>query len=560
MSKIKLVNVLMIGLFIGVGAIAVISQSNKDDNEQISVDHETIISNEEGGSDIVDMDSNVQCTKNKGELDNDKKSLSLSMIKRCSFLNSQAYILLVDTFLVDQFQVEYFGSFSVGSTTAQTFKPSKSPLTKIEIVATRPYLSPNQPLVITIKDDLNNGPNLTRFEIPSSIIPLNNAPNWVEADIPDIDVVPGKTYFLVASTKSSNNAYNIYCGNDEYDKGIVFRDVGNHEWVLYEDNDFAFKTYTYGTNYKPTAPTIEGPRNGAILTEYEYKFTSSDQNDHGLFYYISWGTNSENPEWIGPYTSGETISLSHSWSFQGTYELKAKAKDVMDAESDYSTITVTIGYNSPPNPPEINGPTQGLAGNSYAYTFTSRDPDNQELYYFIDWGDNTNSGWLGPFDSGHIINEHHSWAEFKSYTIKAQTKDSRDATSTWTFYPISMAGHPPSKPTVNGPATGEINKEYAYSCRAVDQDGDTLNYFIDWGDGTNSGWLGPYDSGDTCQSSHSWQKRGDYRMRVQAKDNRNLTSEWAELSISMPKIHTYNPITQLIPKLLELFPFLHSFF
>ena len=44
----------------------------------------------------------------------------------------------------------------------------------------------------------------------------------------------------------------------------------------------------------------------------------------------------ENSGWIGPFTPGEEISASHSWSKKGTYDIKVKAKDTDDVESPWS--------------------------------------------------------------------------------------------------------------------------------------------------------------------------------------------------------------------------------
>ena len=52
-------------------------------------------------------------------------------------------------------------------------------------------------------------------------------------------------------------------------------------------------------------------------------------------YYIEWGDGT-NTSWIGPYPSGEEISASHSWNQTGNYMVQAKAKNIYDAESDWS--------------------------------------------------------------------------------------------------------------------------------------------------------------------------------------------------------------------------------
>jgi len=51
---------------------------------------------------------------------------------------------------------------------------------------------------------------------------------------------------------------------------------------------------------------------------------------------------------------------------------------------------------------------------------------------------------------------------------------------------------------------------------------------FDWGDGTNSRWLGPYNSDETVQASHKWIGLGSYNIKVKAKDIHQIQSEWSE--------------------------------
>ena len=45
------------------------------------------------------------------------------------------------------------------------------------------------------------------------------------------------------------------------------------------------------------------------------------------------------------YDSGDTYTASHTWNTEGSFILKAKAKDSYNAESDWATYTVTIPRN-----------------------------------------------------------------------------------------------------------------------------------------------------------------------------------------------------------------------
>ena len=102
---------------------------------------------------------------------------------------------------------------------------------------------------------------------------------------------------------------------------------------------------SYGwINEPPNTPTIEGPISGKAGVEYKYTFVTTDPEEYDIYYWINWGDGT-NTSWIGPYPSGEDITLNHTWSEQGTYEIKAKAKDVRGSESDWATLPVTMPLN-----------------------------------------------------------------------------------------------------------------------------------------------------------------------------------------------------------------------
>ncbi len=104
--------------------------------------------------------------------------------------------------------------------------------------------------------------------------------------------------------------------------------------------------------------------------------------------------------------------------------------------------------NHPPYTPTITGPASGKSGVEHEYTFVTTDPDDDQLYYYIDWGDGSNSGWIGHCDSGVEIVEAYIWTGQGDYVIRAKAKDTNDAESDWTTLEVSM---PKTKPYLNIP-------------------------------------------------------------------------------------------------------------
>jgi outer membrane protein assembly factor BamB len=98
----------------------------------------------------------------------------------------------------------------------------------------------------------------------------------------------------------------------------------------------------------PVAPTITGQTNGKIKRTYDYTFTSTSPLGNQIYYLIDWG-DGMTTDWLGPYNSGEPITMNHSWSEQGTYNITARAKDTENRWGPWGTLSVTMpcSYEKP---------------------------------------------------------------------------------------------------------------------------------------------------------------------------------------------------------------------
>ena len=92
-----------------------------------------------------------------------------------------------------------------------------------------------------------------------------------------------------------------------------------------------------------------------------------------------------------------------------------------------------------------------------------------------------------------------------------------------TYYPA-----PPKAPIISGPDIGVINQEYNFTINTTDPNGDDVSYYIEWGDNTSSGWIGPYASGEEIIVNHTWSESGIYEIKAKAKDFFDLTSKWSD--------------------------------
>ena len=141
---------------------------------------------------------------------------------------------------------------------------------------------------------------------------------------------------------------------------------------------------------------------------------------------------------FGDDETSEEQSPTHKYTAAGNYTVTLTVTDDNDTIATDTTYAVIRESNDPPTKPTISGETNGYYGESYDYTFIATDIDGDDIWYFIDWGDDSNSGWFGPYASGEEITKSHTWDNEDTYTIRAKAKDIFDAESEWGTLEVTM--------------------------------------------------------------------------------------------------------------------------
>jgi len=118
-----------------------------------------------------------------------------------------------------------------------------------------------------------------------------------------------------------------------------------------------------------------------------------------------------------------------------------------DGYSDYSEVNLetdpndfndNMGPNNNPNMPIIKGPLNGKVGKDYEYKFSSTDPDDDDIYYYILWGDGHVEIWDGPYASGEDAIISHTYARQGTFIIEAKAKDIYGMESDWGYLEVAM--------------------------------------------------------------------------------------------------------------------------
>jgi hypothetical protein len=183
--------------------------------------------------------------------------------------------------------------------------------------------------------------------IPYNIIPENDSTNiyidailsWIGGD-PDGDNVTYDVYLGIDQNPikvSSNQTDNFYDPEEMETTTTYYWKIIT--WDSYGLKSISplwhFKTsiYTNSPPEKPNKPS--GPTTGRPGISYSYSSYTTEPNGEPIFYMFDWD-DSTRMEWIGPFNSGQTVTVSHTWRDKGSYAIKVKAKDIYGGESFWS--------------------------------------------------------------------------------------------------------------------------------------------------------------------------------------------------------------------------------
>ena len=225
-----------------------------------------------------------------------------------------------------------------------------------------------------------------------------------------------------------------------------------------------------------------------------------------------------------------------------------------------------VGENTPPNTPSNPNPANGATGvdlnKDLSWTGGDLDPTHDTVTYDV---------YFGTVSPPPKVASNLSATSYNPGTMVYKTTyywqivawDNHGASTggpIWHFTTLNSPNQPPNKPAKpSGQTNGKINVEYTYTTSTTDPDGDQVFYWFDWGDETNSGWVGPYVSGATGSAKHTWTVEGTYQIKVKAKDTNDAESPWSDpLAAKMPLIglSTNTLLQRLLGQFSNVFPVL----
>jgi len=260
-----------------------------------------------------------------------------------------------------------------------------------------------------------------------------------------------------------------------------------------------------------------------VTVNYKYDDGNTESVDLG---------NTEGDYWEGSIIIEHTLDLL----FYSIY-----AEDTSGNGNCSDLKIVTIVDNDPPEITDVNAdPSVQMAG--YYVNISAVVIDNiglSEVNLHVTYPDSTEQ--VFPIIDNKIGDTYYSNrtyvqdGTYEYYILAKDTTGNENVSETKTF--DIVIGSPPENPQINGPSTGGKDKPIDFEFKSKDGDGHNVYYYIDWGDGsTPEDWFGPFPSGTWQTKSHTWTEKGDFIVKIKAKDITGLESGWSEHSINIPRI------------------------
>jgi hypothetical protein len=164
-----------------------------------------------------------------------------------------------------------------------------------------------------------------------------------------------------------------------------------------------------------TPPTADGMGPYVALFGDTIMFNGSRSYDHdGTI--VSW-------VWtFGDGTTGNGSIVNHTYANPGFYIVTLKVTDNDDATDTYTTNATVREPNQPPLPPTLTGSSTGSTDENYVLRIVTTDPNNDNIRYFISWGDGTDNV-TSYLQSGQNTQRVHQWSSWGFFTIQVYAEE-----------------------------------------------------------------------------------------------------------------------------------------
>ncbi|UCF12695.1 MAG: tandem-95 repeat protein [Thermoplasmatales archaeon] len=331
-----------------------------------------------------------------------------------------------------------------------------------------------------------------------------------------VTFTPNYVYYTPNPDFVGNDAftYSISDGNGGTDSAPVIIDV-------LEEND------------PPNIPSDPNPQNESTAVPFNanLSWSCSDPNGNPITYVVYFGTNLSPPIVAG--------NLSNSTYDPGmlddetTYYWKIIAIDNHSAQTEGPLWHFTTAQNHPPFPPRNPNPEDGaiMVDPETIISWIGGDPDPGDIVTYDVYFGTISPPWQVVNNQSTTTYYPGTLDNLTTYYWKIVSWDYHGVSlegPIWEFTTGILTNKAPTIPILSGPNVAGPNVSIDFSSLSTDREGDQIYYKWDWGDGTISEWLGPYESNQIATTNHSWNNENEFFVRVKSKDSYDEESDWSE--------------------------------
>ncbi len=229
-------------------------------------------------------------------------------------------------------------------------------------------------------------------------------------------------------------------------------------------------------NFAPEGVFILNETKGDVPLSITFTANVSDKENDEISYYWEFGDGQTSTE----------QNPSHTYTIPGKYQPKLIVNDILGAKTTITSTKITL---LPPNNLPITQiaavPKESILKQNKEGFFTSEvqfvsngtyDPDNEELTYTWDFGDNTTSNEVSP---------KHEYKDSGTYNVKLTVSDTRRGESSKTISTIVLKPQPLANAKLDQ-TTGNAPFEVTFDgSSSQDYDGKAVSIKLDFGDGNS---------------------------------------------------------------------------
>jgi len=315
--------------------------------------------------------------------------------------------------------------------------------------------------------------------------------------------------------------FGCHCGDmDDADDGVL------HSMLFHSDTELAFACvyntcYGWGSQYDTNSSSAL-----QMKLFWDYMFDTEEHSGSTANWQLG-----KAMAW-----SKDSMAPTINWTYSGAPgSWRGVIQGCLLFGDPAQRLKTPHQSEAPETPDAPDGPDEWIQYVECEFSAVTTDPEGEGIYYLFNWGDGNFSEWLGPYPSGQIMDASYAWAELGDYEVKVRARDIWGVVSNWSDGTIIsiVENEPPTKPVIDGRKIGFGGVEYDYTFVSTDADLHNIYYKIDWDDGENTDWLGPYNSGEEITLGHSWDEKGKYWVKAWAKDTLEGKSSQASFEVNI---------------------------